>query len=89
MINIYNIEKKLIKKVGFDFLNYFYILHVLLQVPRDTNVCIDALFPGTWYLVYIDDQYRREYARKAPNGTFDKAAAINNIETKLSNFNLP
>ena len=57
-------------------------------MPRDTNVCIDALFSGTWYLVSIDDQYRRKYARKPLNESFDKITAINNIETRLSNLYL-
>lgn len=31
----------------------------------------DSLFPGTWYLVSIDDQYRRKYERKPKNNCFD------------------
>lgn len=30
-------------------------------VPRGS---VDDLFPGTWYLIRVDDKHRREYARR-------------------------
>ncbi len=41
------------------------------QVPRVPTLPQDAIYPGTWYLTSVDENYRRTYARKSTSTVFD------------------
>lgn len=51
---------------------------------RQTESTLDTLYPGTWYLKSIDQNYRRVYDRKSPSASFDSKQAKQVLVEQLS-----
>jgi len=56
------------------------------KAPFEPHACVEALFPGTWYLTSIDDHYRRKYARKPTTEKFDRDVATERLNFVLGHF---
>jgi hydroxymethylglutaryl-CoA synthase len=54
------------------------------KVPRETSSTTKSLLPGSWYLMSIDAQYRRQYERKSPNDLYDHNSAKEIVTEELS-----
>ena len=55
------------------------------KVPRESNFSTKSLYPGTWYLKSIDENYRRSYERvSSTNSCFNTETSKKHLNDELS-----